>query len=91
MLSLIVVSLDTMRLKIQQEEIIARDNRMTTIPQKLANLVAISSLDVRNNRLSSIPLNLCRVVRYGGDTVIFKMHLIFLSSFFLLLRVCFFP
>ncbi len=53
-----------------QEEIVAYENRLSTIPNKLENLIALSILDVRNNSLTSIPTKLCRVVSESADELL---------------------
>ena len=49
------------QLPIMLEQIIADHNRLTTLPETLTDLIAISIIDVRDNQLKSIPLGLCRV------------------------------
>mmetsp|Transcript_18223 Transcript_18223/g.38234 ORF Transcript_18223/g.38234 Transcript_18223/m.38234 type:complete len:184 (-) Transcript_18223:1648-2199(-) len=44
-----------------KEQIIASDNRLSSLPQKLIRLIVISHIDVRNNRLGTIPTELSRM------------------------------
>lgn len=48
---------------VEQEEILAKENKLTALPESLVELIAIERIDVRRNDLHSIPLRLSRMVR----------------------------
>jgi hypothetical protein len=56
-----------------QEEVIAADNLLTSLPREMLWMFVISVLDVRNNKLTVLPTELSRMVsdfyRFGALSV----------------------
>ena len=49
-----------------QEELIASDNLLTSLPREMLWMFVISVIDVRNNKLTALPTELYRMVRDLG-------------------------
>ena len=49
-----------------QEELIASDNLLTSLPREMLWMFVISVIDVRNNKLTTLPIELSRMVRDLG-------------------------